>query len=109
MNAAAHTPGPWLLDGHTVYALMHAGWRRGEEVLTNRAWASVQFHRDVSDQEAAATLSMLVAAEDMLTALKQLEAAFSDYDFNTRDGRHRGRLALIAARAAIAKAEGGAV
>lgn len=43
--------------------------------------------------------------DELLAALKQLDEAFCSNDYGTREGRDFGRKALIAARAAIAKAE----
>lgn len=41
-----HTPGPWLRDGNMIYSLMHAGWRKGEELFKNRFHAYVQADRE---------------------------------------------------------------
>ena len=43
---------------------------------------------------------------ELLAALKLLDEAFCADDYGTREGRDKGRAALVAARAAIAKAEG---
>lgn len=70
MSTPKHTPGPWLRDGNTIYALMHDGWRKGVELFRNRFFAQV--HSDVScdAEEAIANASLMSAAPDMWKALK---------------------------------------
>ncbi len=36
------TPGEWLVEERTVYALSHAGYRKGEEQFQNRFYAGLQ-------------------------------------------------------------------
>ena len=71
MSTPKHTPGPWLRDGNTIYALMHDGWRKGVELFRNRFFAQV--HSDVScdAEEAIANASLMSAAPIMLQALKE--------------------------------------
>lgn len=58
-----HTPGPWLVDDRTVYALNENGF--------NRFFASVQdAHTDPIELEANAQL--IAAAPDLLEALELL-------------------------------------
>lgn len=57
-----HTPGPWFRDGKTVYALMHAGWRKGVELFKNRFYASVQRDAECSEEEAEANARLIAAA-----------------------------------------------
>jgi len=97
---AAHTPGPWLIVGATVYALNADGF--------NRFSCQVQdAHTDVTELRANARL--IAAAPDLLTSLIALDEAFCTInEFSSREERHASRLALIAARAAVAKATGAA-
>lgn len=53
-----------------------------------------------------ANAMLIAAAPDLLEALILLDEAFCSDDYGTAGGRLAGRKALIAARAAIAKARG---
>lgn len=98
-----HTPGPWRLDltspykpgDITPYAQIDGGtgyWvHQGEP----------GFH--LSGVMAAEDAHLIVAAPDMLGALRTAERAFHAYD-----RFHDDRMAIEAIRSAIAKAEGGA-
>ena len=56
--------------------------------------------------EAAADVRRLHSLNaELVDALKLLDEAFCADDYGTREGRNKGRRALVAARAAIAKAE----
>lgn len=57
-------PWPWLRAGHTVYALMHAGWRKGEELFKNRFSVQVQHDRECPVEEAEAVARLIRAAPD---------------------------------------------
>ena len=70
MSNKQHTPGPWLIQGKTVYALMHHGWRKGVEQLKNRFYASVYVDRECDEKEAEANVRLIAAAPDLLEALK---------------------------------------
>jgi hypothetical protein len=97
-----HTPGPWLRDGRTVYALMSVGFRRGVEQFANRFWAGVQAGPECSDEETEAIARLMEAAPELLEALIKLEAMAERY-------RPQGAPlpdAQKQARAAIAKATG---
>lgn len=65
-----HTPGPWERIHETIYALTHAGWRKGVEQFKNRMTVQVSFDKDVDEAEAEATLALIQAAPDLLEALK---------------------------------------
>lgn len=117
MSAGKHTDGPWLVEGHTVYSLMHHGWNRGVEVLKNRFWATCYHDRSVTDEEAAANARLIAAAPELLEALKATWAVIDATGLRSLvDGVPLGATAWFAkandartmATAAIAKAEGGA-
>lgn len=59
----------------------------------------------IAELEAAAVAAAKVQA-DLIAALKAMDASLCD-GFDTKDARHAGRKALIAARAAIRAAEHG--
>lgn len=50
---ASHEP-KWHIDGTLIYQLVHAGWRKGEELTENRLWVSVQGNIGVPKEEAEA-------------------------------------------------------
>lgn len=101
MSAEKHTPGPWLIQGNTVYALMRHGWRKGVEMFKNRFSVQFSFDSSCSKEEIESTKQLIAAAPDLLDALVQFvdefEGCYAD-----------GEPAMIKARAAIAKATGGA-
>ena len=91
-----HTPGPWLIAGETtVYALQHAGYRKGEEQFENRFSASVQ-GAHTPHAEHVATARLIAAAPDLLRELQSMVGFFSGYQ----------GMQLRDAKAAIAKATG---
>ena len=98
-----HTPGPWLRDGRTVYALQHGGWRKGEELLVNRFFTHIQRVPDCTDEEAEANARLIAAAPELLEALKDLVRRYDPYAMT---GPTEGERVLAQAEAAIAKAEG---
>lgn len=67
-----HTPGPWQVDGQTIYALMHHGWRKGVEQFRNRFYVHVQADKECPDEEHEANVSLIAAAPDLLAALQAL-------------------------------------
>lgn len=76
----AHTPGPWLQEGLTVYALHHIGaYRNGLPVLVNRFSAHIDpcTHQGGTELEAGANARLIAAAPDLLAAaeltLRQLK------------------------------------
>lgn len=91
-----------------------------DTVLVGRA----EFHRlhaenedfratcDQMTRENAGQIGEIVALkeqrDELMAALKLLEEAYCADDYGTREGRAKGRAALIATRAAIAKAGGAA-
>jgi len=73
-----HTLGPWLRDGNMIYSLMHAGWRKGEELFKNRFHAYVQSDRECPDEEHEANVKLIAAAPDLLEALKEARRIVAD-------------------------------
>lgn len=106
MSAAKHTPGPWLREGNTVYALMHFGFRKGVEQFKNRFWAGVYKDREVSEEEREANAILIAAAPELLEALQMGYAETMDYIRLNNLGAENNHW-LVLARAAIAKATGG--
>ncbi len=64
-----HTAGDWQRSDTTVYALMHDGWRRGEETFRNRVWLNVSFDREVPQEEREATIAAIQHAPQLLSEL----------------------------------------
>jgi len=62
---------------------------------TKRAWDAYQ----------AATSRQEAKIKALVEALELLDAAYCENDMSTREARHRGRIALIKAREAIAAAK----
>lgn len=82
---------PWGAGTRTTRALPH--WILDAEPMQN------------GNDEANARL--IAAAPDLLAALIGLDEAFCNInEYSTREERHGARLALIAARSAVAKATG---
>lgn len=65
------TPGPWEVDGQTVYALESAGFYRGLERFQNRFDAQVQSPRASLRSELEANARLMAAAPDLLEALEE--------------------------------------
>lgn len=76
---SGHTPGPWLADGRTIYALTHYGWRKGVEQLANRFSAHVALGHECDSEEAEANARLIAAAPCLLDALKRLNSATRRY------------------------------
>lgn len=94
MSEVKHTPGPWRLHsedlrGGTYWVVTMPG---AEETIDI-------FEGDNGEANA----HLIFAAPDLLAACRALDAALCA-GFETKATRHAGRMALIAARAAIAKA-----
>jgi hypothetical protein len=118
MTSIAHTQGPWLRFGRTVYAPMHAGWRKGEEQFKNRITITVQYDRECKLAEAVACACLAEASPDLLESSKAMISALEDlycigpehsddfiYDMLPSSGV---ATAYLAARASVRKATGGA-
>jgi hypothetical protein len=98
------TPGPWVvqydeIDG-TPRAIKTAD---GEHVTFVDGSRYVD---EIDDPEAAANARLIAAAPEMLTALKQAEAALAVTASYRAPDMKRQQAALEAVRAAIAKATG---
>lgn len=106
-----HTPGPWRADladiggqvfGFSIVAEHGTHWHPV-------AYQSTYQHTNSECYEPAerkANARLIAAAPELLEALKLLDEAFCADDYGTKEGREKGRAALVATRAAIAKAEG---
>ena len=90
-----HTPGPWLREGRTVYALQD-----GPKGAENRFIATVQGKAPAT--ELAAIAQVMEASPDLLTACS--EVMFSLIATQERKRTFSYELGLL--RAAIAKATG---
>lgn len=66
MSDTKHSPGPWKVEGLTVYALMSDGFHRGIERMRNRFTAFVQPDRECSEEEAVANARLMKSAPDLL-------------------------------------------
>ena len=93
---AAHTPGPWLIEWNAAQSGEGHYITDSKDMVELSRIAAVLFHDD-ADGETRANARLLAAAPDLLAALigvvKVADRATVEFD---------------AARAAIAKAEGGA-
>lgn len=115
-TVVAHTPGPWLRSGRTIYALMHAGWRKGAEQFKNRITITVQHNYECSEAEAEACACLVEASPDLLESNKAMLAALEDlceirpdmsddYIYDSLPGSAVAA-AYLAARSAVRKATG---
>lgn len=102
MSESKHTPGPYLRTGTTVYALQHAGWRKGEEQFCNRVYASVYAGPGCPPEEVEAVARLFQAAPELLEALKSLY----DYVGDPISFAESADSVFEKASAAIAKATG---
>jgi hypothetical protein len=111
---AKHTEAPWMAAAGPSSIV---GWpvvaASGRLICTmatppqniTRASAGKERERyDAFMAEVRANAHVVAAAPDLLAALQKLEAAITD-GFDTQAQRMAGRQALIAARAALAKAQ----
>lgn len=72
------TPGEWLHTDRTVYALQHAGWRKGVEQFENRFYCGIQHGRGTPEIELEANAAYIAAANpaailELLAELETLE------------------------------------
>jgi hypothetical protein len=65
-----HTPGPWMLEDLTVFAL--------NDHFCNRFYAQVQRGHGLNPGELEANARLMLAAPDMLAALKLIWSMFND-------------------------------
>ena len=70
------TPGPWLLEGKTIYALEFQKYYRGEEVWTNRFDCWVQGPNTTPQEELEANARLIAKAPQMYATLKEIRQFF---------------------------------
>tara|TARA_R110000868_G_scaffold233914_1_gene487616 strand:- start:2131 stop:2442 length:312 start_codon:yes stop_codon:yes gene_type:complete len=102
MNAQ-HTPGPWRASRDKDARGWH-GWRIDSASRALMVWAAWPSEEERDSNEAEATARLIAAAPDLLDALQTAAMALIGYT-------HRNEIienAIVAARAAIAKATRGA-
>lgn len=109
MSEAKHTPGPWALDHGDDVERGHVGISsKSHSLLAQVVW---KFEDDDRSPRCEANAHLIAAAPDLLAALKNLLARFESEIQSEYSGTSQlaERLAEAdPARAAIAKAEGGA-
>lgn len=105
MSEMKHTTGTWSTSKLSLTGAVWAGDEFIASVYPNapEGWDGCSEFPRVNEMRANCML--IAAAPDLLSALKAMDDALCA-GFETRDARMAGRKALIAARAAIAKAEG---
>ena len=103
---AKHTPGPWLREGNTIYALMHDGWRKGVEQFRNRFFAQVQVDVSCGDEERNANALLIAAAPEQNTELTTAIEIIEKYGSDPAECVRRPQAWLPNGCAAIAKATG---
>lgn len=80
---AAATPGPWLIEDRTIYALQPWGWRNGVQQVCNRFYATVYGQtmcgNGPTKEEVDANAALIVAAVNALPGLcAEVEALRKD-------------------------------
>lgn len=101
----SHTPGPWTAERNDDDECYSIGTRANVPV-GQRSVCLVHFGYDEpAESEQHANARLIAAAPELLAACKALDVALCN-GFDTQDDRMAGRKALIAAREAVAKAEG---
>jgi len=97
---SAHTPGPWRDIGGCGHVFAEVDWddQSVDRVIVMSQLASV----DTSRKTWEANARLIAAAPELLEALKEIIAAADGDGWNQLDA------SFATARAAIAKAEGGA-
>lgn len=68
----------WKRDGNTIYTLMHAGWRKGEEQFKNRIAFSVYADAEVSAEEKEQAVAEIYAALNKRAQVAELVEAGQD-------------------------------
>jgi hypothetical protein len=109
---SAHTPGPWAvwpMGRYLVISCTGSGMQKHPQEGMHVAHVKMPDENKEWDQLWEANARLIAAAPELLQALIDLDEAYCDISSGTcRESRESGRNALIAARAAIAKASGGA-
>ena len=97
--SAKHTPGPWKINADCPMA------EHGQISIETDGYYIALL--DAGARQTA-NARLIAAAPDLLDALQDYDDAFTGFDPSSKESRHRMRLAVIKARAAIAKAGGAA-
>lgn len=110
-DTTKHTPGPWLREGTSVYALQQDGWRKGEPCMVNRFYAQVQFGRAGGEltphEEVEANARLISAAPELLEALEWAVMSYNiGYSKLIRGQNDEHCAAVDRLRAALKKARG---
>lgn len=95
----AHTRGPWKVN---KYGSIGAGENGHEPIVAN---VEPFYGTDRKHGDHQANARLIAAAPKLLEALKALNDVLCTTE-DTRESRHKGREALIAARSAIREATG---
>ena len=99
-----------ILEDHYFYSDTNeaaAGLRRLYEENEDYG-ATIDYLTCENAEQIGEIVALKEQRDELLAALKLLEEAYCADDYGTREGRAKGRAALIATRAAIAKAGGAA-
>lgn len=108
MSEAKHTPGPWLIEGATIYALDESGSVNRFSALVQSGYRRFgkRAGERITDGEVAANARLIGAAPDLLAAVKDgLRSSRKDFEVGP-EGDRRHREAYSEQFAAIAKATG---
>ncbi len=98
--SAAHTPGPWA-------AKIQDNGTDDEGDAFESSYKVESADAFVCGSIAVeADARLIVAAPELLAALVAYDTAFIEFNPDSKESRHAMRLAVIAARAAITKAQG---
>lgn len=70
---AACSSGEWLVEGSTVYSLVHRGWRKGVEEFTNYVslWVNISKNYRENELEREQTASCIAALHNAYPAIRQ--------------------------------------
>lgn len=99
MAEAKHTPGEWSVLEHEGDVFVLAGGAMQIAAVTY-----VIEHAGEQGSRRRQNARMMAAAPVLLEALTEYDEAFAEFNPESKSDRHRMRLAVIKARAAIAKA-----
>lgn len=108
MSETKWTPGPWICDGRTVYALAPTGrWRKGVEEMANRLDCRVQTSACLaSANELEADARLMAAAPELHEALTDALDQLEEHAENCGMSRQIIAASWPKLRAALAKARG---
>lgn len=107
---SAHTPGPWVVADDVVFQVRAHNQQMLVAEVRGWGWLTGGGGLALSDEEAEkiqkANARLIAAAPELLDALKNLEAACAAVASWSDDCLDFSDATRVAARAAIAKAEG---